>query len=86
MHNLHVLAVPLEERRVRMPERVPTEIAHDSDFLARWFQVRLVERAWPVWQFAFAVGAGEDPVLIGWSGTGLREASVPSQLLSQLRR
>ncbi len=38
---------------------MPTEVAFDSDFLRRWFQVRLVERTWPVRQFAFAVWAGE---------------------------
>jgi hypothetical protein len=27
-----------------MPERMPTEMAFDSDFLGLWFQVRLVER------------------------------------------
>ena len=47
-----------------MPERVPAEVAYDSDFLGRRFQVRLVERPWPVRQFAFAVRAGEHPVLI----------------------
>ena len=47
-----------------MPERVPTKMAHDSDFVRRSFQVRLVERTWLVRQFAFAVWAGENPVLI----------------------
>jgi hypothetical protein len=65
LHNLHVLAVPLEERRVRMPERVPTEMAHDSDFFRRWLQVRLVQRTRPVRQFSSAVRTGEYPVLIG---------------------
>jgi len=44
-------------------------MAHDSDFLGRWFQVRLVERTWPVRQFAFAVWAGKYPVLIDWVWT-----------------
>jgi len=52
-----------------MPERMPTEMAYDSYFLGRWFQMRLVERAWPVWQFAFAVWAREYPVLIDWIWT-----------------
>jgi hypothetical protein len=34
-----------------MPERVPTEMAHDSDFFRRWLQVRLVQRTRPVRQF-----------------------------------
>src|SRR5213592_2513085 len=55
--------------RVRMPERVPTEMADDSDFFRRWFQVRLVERTWPVRQFPSAVRAGEYPVLIDWVWT-----------------
>ena len=33
---------------------MPTEMAHDSDFFGRRFQVRLIERTWPVRQFAFA--------------------------------
>jgi len=45
-------------------ERVPTEMAYDSDFPGRRFQVRLVQRTGPVRQFAFAVRAGEYPVLI----------------------
>src|SRR5579862_3319579 len=60
---------PFEERRVRMAERVPAEVAHDSDFLGRRFQVRLVERPRPVRQFAFAVWAGEYPVLVDWVWT-----------------
>jgi hypothetical protein len=44
LHNLHVFAVPFEERRVRVPERVATEMADYSDFLGRRFQVRLIER------------------------------------------
>ena len=50
-------------------ERVPTEVAHDSDFLGGWFQVRLVERTWPVRQLAFAGWAREHPVLVDWIWT-----------------
>jgi hypothetical protein len=61
-----------------MPERVPTEMAQDSDFLGRWFQVRLVERTWPVRQFAFAVWAGKYSVLIDWVWT--LQSPVPQDL------
>src|ERR1700728_3189653 len=47
-----------------MPERVPTEMAHDSAYFRRWLEVRLVQRTRPVRQFSSAVRAGENPVLI----------------------
>src|SRR3984957_10138269 len=52
-----------------MPERVPTEMAHDSDFFRRWLQVRLVQRTRPVRHFPPAVRTGEYRVLIGWVWT-----------------
>jgi len=60
-----------------MPERVPTEMAHDSDFLGRWFQMRLAERTWPVRQFAF-VWASEHPVLVDWVWT--LQSPIPQDL------
>ena len=50
---------PLGERRIGMPDCVPTEIAHDSDFHGGWLQVRIVERTRPVRMFAVAAQAGE---------------------------
>ena len=47
-----------------MPERVTTEMAHDSDFFRRWLQFCLVKRTWPVWQFASTERTGEHPVFI----------------------
>src|ERR1017187_8984542 len=85
LHNLHVFAVPLEERRIRMPERMPTEMAHDSAFFRRWLQVRLVQRTRPVRQFSSAVRTGEYPVLIGWVWT--MQPPVPQNLRqSQIER
>src|SRR5438309_2202552 len=68
-----------------MPERVPTEMAHDSDFFCRWLQVRLVQRTRPVRQFPAAVRTGEYPVLIGWVWT--MQPPVPQNLRqSQVER
>jgi hypothetical protein len=64
---------------------MPAEMAHDSDFLGCWFQVRLVERTRPVRQFAFAVWAGEYPVLIDRVWT--LKSPVPQDLRqSQIER
>lgn len=52
-----------------MPEPMPAEVAHDSDFFRRWLQVRLVKRTWPVGQFPSAVRASKNPVLVGRVGT-----------------
>src|SRR5207302_5286405 len=60
-------------------------MAHDSDFLCRRFQVRLIERTWPVRQFSSAVRTGEYPVLIGWVWT--IQPPVPQNLRqSQVER
>ena len=68
-----------------MPERVPTEMADDSDFFRRWLQVRLVQRTRPVRQFSSAVRTGEYPVLIGWVWT--MQPPVPQNLRqSQIER
>src|SRR5579864_3046517 len=68
-----------------MPERMPTEMAYDSYFLGRRFQVRLVKRAWPVRQFPFAVWTREYPVLIDWIWT--QKPPVPKNLRqSQIER
>ena len=69
LHNLHVLAVAFEECRVCVPERMPAEVAHDSDFFRRRLQVRLVKRTWPIRQFPTTVWTGENPVLVGGVGT-----------------
>src|ERR1700722_18786212 len=61
-----------------MPARVPTEMTHDSDFFRRRFQVRLVERTWPVRQFSSAVRTGEYPVLSSWVWT--LQSPVPQDL------
>src|SRR5205807_2569601 len=64
---------------------MPAEVACDSDFFRRWFQVRFVERTWPVWQFASAVRPGEYAVLIGWVRT--MQPPVPQSLRqSQVER
>src|ERR1700684_3502406 len=64
---------------------MPAEMAHDSDFLSRRFHVRLVERTWPVRQFAFAVWTGEHPVLIDRVGT--LQSPTPQDLgQSQIER
>src|SRR5580658_2176098 len=60
-------------------------MAYYSDFLGRRFQVRLVERTWPVRQFAFAVWAGEYPDFIDWVWT--QQSPVPQNLRqSQVER
>src|ERR1051326_6841863 len=68
-----------------MPECVPAEVPHDSDFLGRPFQVRLVERTRPVRQSAFAVWTREYPVLVDWIWT--LQSPVPQDLgQSQIER
>lgn len=78
LHDFNVLAVAFEERRICVRERMPAKIAHESDLFRRWFQVRFVERAWPVRQFSSAVRASKYPILIGRVGT--LQPPVPQDL------
>jgi hypothetical protein len=54
-----------------LAERVPTEMAYDSYFLGRRFQVRLVERPWPVRAICLCCGGWRipNPVLVDWVWT-----------------
>src|SRR5262249_42649340 len=61
--------LPLRSVAYVVPERMPAEVAHDSDLFCRRLQMRLVKRTWPVRQFPSAVRASKNPVLIGRVGT-----------------
>jgi hypothetical protein len=64
LHNLKFRSDAPKKRRIRMPERMPSDALLDAEFLGGWSYVLAQDYLSPVWPSSAVKPAGEDPVVV----------------------